>query len=138
MSSEIIPDTEWALREWLRTELPAVKVYMDPPRGGNATFPMITLGGRLGGGLDSTRSMDQPFISFSVWGSPGGAGRAQAQQTVSLLAEAIEGADNIDITPDVHLYGGRVDNLSWRPDDSDPDNVIPRYVLDATFGVRST
>jgi hypothetical protein len=137
VSAEIVPDVEWALREWLRAELPAIKVWLDVPKG-TPTFPLIVIGGRIGGAPDRYVPIDQPRVSFSVWGGPGGNGRKLARDVMSLLVDTIVTAESVLLDLNTFSYGAAVESIMWLPDDSDPDNVLARYVVDVTFGVRSS
>jgi hypothetical protein len=136
--ADLIPDSEWSIRSWLRSELPTVGVYFDPPKGGNVKFPLITIPGRIGGIPDVYLPfLDNPRISFQIWGGTGGGGRDQARQVMSLLAELLVTSENIPLDAQTYAYGATIDLVTWSPDDSDPDNVLARYVLDATLAVRS-
>lgn len=134
MSAELIPDTEWSLREWLRVKLPTVKVWFDVPSG-TPTFPLITIGGRIGGAPDAM--VDNPRLSFSVWGGPGGNGRKLARTAMSALVELVQTCENVPLDAETYAYGGTVDSILWLPDDSDSDNRLARYVVDVSFTVRS-
>ena len=134
--SDLVPDTEWSLREWLRAELPTVKTWFDVPNG-TPTFPLITIGGRIGGAPDTDGTLDHPRISFSVWGGPGGNGRKSARETMSALVDLIATAENVPLDAETYAYGGVVDSVLWLPDESDPDNRLARYIVDASFTVRS-
>jgi len=134
VAADLIPDTEWSLREWLRAQLPTIKVWFDVPSG-TPTFPLITLGGRIGGAPDQI--LDHPRMSFSVWGGPGGNGRKLSRTAMSALVELLNSAENIPLDADTFAYGAVVDSVLWLPDESDPDNRIARYVVDASFTVRS-
>lgn len=134
MSAELIPDTEWSLREWLRAELPTIKTWFDVPAG-TPTFPLITIGGRIGGAPDAI--LDYPRVSFSVWGGPGGNGRKLARTAMSALVELIQAAENTPLDAETYAYGGTVDSVLWLPDESDSANRLARYVVDVSFTVRS-
>lgn len=135
--SDLIPDTEWALREWLRVRLgTGVKVWFDVPSG-TPTFPIVTVGGRIGGGPDVSGILDQPRITFAVWGGPGGDGRKLARETMTALVGVLESAENVPLDAATYAYGIVVDSIQWLPDETDRDNRLARYVVDASLAVRS-
>lgn len=136
--TEVIPDTEWALRGYLRAQLGStVKVWLDKPKGTPA-FPMVVIVGRIGGGPDPYVPVDAPRISLEVWGSPGGDGRKTARDTMSALVDVLHRLEGEALDAGTVAYGASDIKVVWMPDRSDPDNVIPRYVVDATVFVRSS
>ena len=80
-----LTDWEWSLREWLREYFPGEKIWFDPPKG-SPTVPMITISGQIGGKPDDYLPIDNPRVSFSVWG-PGGDGRKAAVDLKNDLVE---------------------------------------------------
>lgn len=128
-------DTEWALRDYLRAELPARKVWFAEPPG-KPTFPMIVITGRIGGPLAAYAPTDTPRISFSVWGGPGGDGRHAAVLATQDLTRVLWEIENVALNAEVFCYGATVDSIIWAPDASDSDNPLPRYIVDVTLAVR--
>jgi hypothetical protein len=53
-----------------------------------------------------------------------------------LVAELQALAGQLD--SDTYAHGARIDSILWAPDRSDPNNVIPRYIVDATLSVRAS
>ena len=128
-------DWEWSLREWLRAIFPDEKVWFDPPRG-TPSAPMITISGQIGGGPDNYVPVDNPRVSFTIWGPPGGDGRQQAVDLKNDIVEELRAlGGNLDL--DTYAFGARIDQVLWAPDRSDPNNVIPRYIVDALLSVRA-
>jgi hypothetical protein len=131
-------DSELAIRDWLRTQTsPTVKVWFDMPKG-DPSFPLITIGGRIGGAPDQYVPTDEPRISFQVWGGAmPGQGRQNAIAALGELVTALESVTGLALNASVYAYEARVDSMLWLPDDSDPDNVLARYVVDTTWLIRS-
>ena len=134
---ELIPDTEWAIREWLRTELAGIKSWFGTPKG-SPSYPYIEIVGRIGGAPDVYTPLDNPRVSFACWGGPGGGGRELAVNAMRDLVELIHDTEATLLDPETFGYTGTVDSILWTPDDSDPDNSLARYIVDATFAVRSS
>jgi hypothetical protein len=134
--SDQLPDWEWSFREWLRTTFPDDKIWFDPPRG-TPVVPMITIGGQIGGLPDSYLPLDAPRTSLSVWGPPGGDGRQAAVDLKNELVAELEALAG-PLDGDTYAYGAIVTQVLWFPDRSDPNNVIPRYIVDLTLSVRAS
>jgi len=131
-----LPDWEWSLREWLRATFPDNKVWFDPPKG-TPVVPMITISGQIGGAPDAYVPTDHPRASLTIWGPPGGDGRKAA---VDLKNELIDALDELGgfLDDEAYAYGARVTSVLWAPDRSDPNNVIPRYIVDLTLSLRAS
>jgi len=98
---------------------------------------MITIGGQIGGRPDAYLPMDSPRTSLTVWGPPGGDGRQAAVDLKNeLVAELQALAGPLD--SDTYAFGAIVDQILWAPDRSDPNNVIPRYIVDLTLSLRAS
>jgi hypothetical protein len=137
MSDVYSSDAEWALRSYLRTVLGSgIKVWLGQPQG-TPTLPMVVITGRLGGGPDLYIPLDDPRVSFDCWGPAGGNGRKAAVDTKRALITALAGMDGVKLDADTLCYGAYEITDRWAPDDTDPDNVIPRYVVDASLTLRS-
>ena len=135
MSDSELPDWEWSLREWLRTTFPDDKIWFDPPKG-TPSVPMITFSGQIGGRPDADMPIDYPRTSISIWGPPGGDGRKAAVDLKNELVDALSGlSGNLD--GETYGFGARIDSVLWAPDRSDPNNVIPRYIVDVSLAVRA-
>lgn len=135
--TEAIVDVEYALREYLRAQNPAVRVWLDFPRG-NPTFPFIVIEGRLGGTVDDYVDVESPRIGFQVWGAKGGAGRDDAFQVTQWLVKTLKELENTTLLADeVHGYGASEFSIVWLPDKSDPSNILPRYLVTSTITTRS-
>ena len=131
-----LPDWEWSLREWLRNHFPDDKIWFDPPKG-SPVVPMITLSGQIGGQPDADMPIDNPRASFSIWGPPGGDGRKAAVDLKNELIDRLRGMGG-DLDGEAYGFGARIDSVLWAPDRSDPNNVIPRYIVDATLSFRAS
>jgi hypothetical protein len=137
MSSVFVADVEWAMRTWLRIQAgPSIKIWLGQPQG-DPTFPMIVINGRLGGSPDLDVPLDQPRMTFDCWGPPGGGGRKQALDAMRVLVTSLTGIENTVLDADTFAYGAYDITVRWAPDATDPDNVIPRYVVDASLTLRS-
>jgi hypothetical protein len=130
-------DWEWSFREWLRATFPEDKVWFDPPRG-TPSVPMITITGQIGGRPHDYLPIDNPRTSLTVWGPPGGDGRKAAVDLKNDLVEALMELNNELLDDDAFAFGARVDSILWAPERSDPNNVIPRYIVDLTLSVRAS
>jgi hypothetical protein len=130
-----LTDWEWSLREWVRDQLPSVKTWFEPPKGSPST-PMITISGQIGGGPDAYLPIDSPRVSFSIWGPPGGDGRKAAGD---IMRDLVHDLDNVNgpLDDETYCYGASGIGIIWAPDRSDPDNVLPRYIVDATLTTRA-
>lgn len=140
-----MPDTEGALRTWLRAQdaveaIVAHRVFFGVPRGAaEADFPMITLG-RVGGGDDpSDVPIDNCTLQVSCWGSIDSRGnpiKASATELVNAVRSAVRAVrSRISLTADVDALGITVESVVWLPD---PDNDRPRYVMTVDVMALST
>jgi hypothetical protein len=98
---------------------------------------MITISGQIGGSPDNYVPVDNPRVSLTVWGPPGGDGRQQAVDLKNDLVEALQDMDNVRLNSDTFAFGARIETVLWAPDRSDPNNVLPRYIVDLTLSVRA-
>lgn len=132
-----VSDADWAFRTYLRATLgPTIGVWSAKPKG-TPSFPMIIINGRLGGGPEPGIPMDNPRLSFDVWGEASGNGRRQAVVAMKALVGALGDLDNEMLDPETYGFGAYDISVRWLPDESDPDNVLPRYVVDASMTLRS-
>lgn len=127
-------DSEDVVKEWLLTTsvapLVTNKIYLAMPKG--APLPSVTLS-RVGGTSipGSDIPLDAARISFHVWA----ANRPQAKSIKLALLNEIE---SLGYQPEYVGSQGRIkygELLSdiWFPD---PDDDIPRYIVDATMCVQ--
>jgi hypothetical protein len=130
-----LTDWEWSLREWARDQFPESKVWFEPPKG-SPVVPMITISGQIGGKPDDYLPIDNPRVSFSVWGPPGGDGRKAAVDLKNDLVERLRALGG-PLDDETYGFGARIDSVLWAPDRSDPTNVLPRYIVDATLATRA-
>lgn len=136
MTDTYLSDADWALRAYLRATLgPTRKVWSAFPTG-TPTFPLIVIQGRVGGGPDGSVPVDNPRVSFQVWGANGGEGRKAMQDLTKLLVEALGDLENKPLDANTYAYGVSGINVIWLPDDSDPDNVLPRNIVDVSVMLR--
>lgn len=130
----VFTDTEGAVRTWLRTHPLLVaagngdRVFFGIPAG--ITYPIITVG-RIGGGPNGGLApLDNPRLSFSVWGNT----KKTAADVVLALVSAIEQLENEPLDAATFGHGATVDTILWLPErGTEGDADKPRYIVDATF-----
>lgn len=125
------PDTEYAVRQWLRTFGDAVvgeAVFFGIPDEVPSKF--VTLG-RIGGGPSSgTTPLDGARLSLSAWGTS----KKEAGDIARALVDIFNAVEEEDIGNGVHVYGANVDLLLWQPA---ADTGRPRYIVDVTVHART-
>jgi hypothetical protein len=127
------PDSEQAVRLWLRTVIAATTARVDfgagtdyqPDRDG----ALITLG-QAGGGPDPHTPTDLPVISFTVTAAK----KKQAAAVRTALLNALHTVRNA-ATAAGTVADARVVTCLWRPD---PATGTPRYIVDALIAVKPT
>lgn len=128
-------DAEDVVKEWLLTTsvapLVTNKIFLAMPKG--APLPSVILS-RVGGTSmpESDAPIDAARISFAVWA----ANRPQAKTIRTALLGEIE---SIGYQPEYVGTVGRIKSgllLSdiWLPD---PEDDVPRYIVDATMYVQA-
>lgn len=137
-----LPDSEGAVRGWLRTKSPIVALTADRqlfamPKKDRPVLPMIVLY-RIGGTADGF-STDHPQIIFECWGE----NKYEANKVGRVLAHEIE--QSIWLPPVLVSYGvnpveqATVLNgeLNLGPILNPGTDYAARTRLDATFRIRS-
>lgn len=143
MITEVFPDTEGAMRAWLRSHtavsaLVGARVFFGIPKK-NPTFPLITVQ-RIGGGDDvSDAPLDIALLQIDCWGEIDASGngvKAGATALVNAVRTALRavGTDT-QLTTGVTAHGVNVESVLWLPD---PDNDRPRYSVTAEVAAIST
>ena len=137
MTATVYPDTEGALRTWLRSVFDPVRVEVAVPTGAAACITFAEVGGAPDVGVP----LEHPLISFSCWASYDPAtkkagSKKQARDLRDRLLGALTDlgtAGHVDIDVDgvtVRLLSAVVINSQWIPDLT-TDPATPRYVVDA-------
>lgn len=126
------PDTEGAVREWLRTRgLPLVgeHVYFGIPTSKPAEFVTI---GRIGGGpvAGSLLPLDVARLSLTCWGSS----KKKASDIANAVVSEVRAIEATPFTSGVVGHGGEVDSVLWQPA---ADTDTPRYIVDVTITAQA-
>lgn len=140
MSDDEWPDTEGALRTWLKsqvsiTALVGTRVFNDVPDGATEkkTFPCYTLK-RIGGNHgDGDSSIDNALVQFDCWGtiSEDGNGHPIKASALALKQPLLKLLHNLQgsmLDGVVIGHGANVTSDIWIPD---PTSKRPRYVVTA-------
>jgi hypothetical protein len=141
---DVLSDEEWALRAWLRAQTWTVDTFvaMGLPKG-PGKFPTVEIVGRIGGGPEAVAPIDRPRVSFGCWGGPGGNGRSLAVTARNDLVGFLHTLEESEIAPATedgpgpYVFTAYDITALWVPDETDPNNPLARYVVDATLAVRS-
>lgn len=112
-------DVEGAVRTWLRSALPDVRVMFGVNNA--ASFPQITFFRVAGTDEDA-------LFQFDVWGGKG-AGKASVADVAADLATALDGLSGY-VAAGVRLHGADKPRVSWLPE---PVTDRPRYVVEASI-----
>jgi hypothetical protein len=131
MPVETIPDTEGAMRTWLRaqsniTALVGNRVFL----GGipqQTAFPLIVLH-QIGGADDESEApVDNAVITFQCWAATKASASAVTRALRASL-QSIRGATDLDAN--TRCFGAFVDLTLWQPDPSATINNA-RYIVTA-------
>ena len=137
MTIDAFPDTEGALRTWLRsqtsiTALVGQRVFFGvPKRATETTVPLLTV--QLVSTIPETSDapLDRALIQIDCWGSIDTSGNGQKATATSLVNTVRALLHSItQPTPmgTVTVFGCNVESVTWLPD---PANDRPRYSLTA-------
>jgi hypothetical protein len=133
---ETWPDTEGALRDWLREQpslqaLVARRVFFGVPRNARQ-WPLVTVQ-RVGGAEDiSEAPVDRALVQIDVWGEIDGSGNGDKAGTTAVvnalrsLLGSVKHRTPLNATVDA--LGVTVAGVAWVPD---PADDRPRYVVTA-------
>lgn len=128
MSVDAFPDVENEIRVWARQlSLPGVgtRVFFSMPEGSPA-FPLITVA-RIGGGPQRGEApLEDPRLSFDVWGKT----KKEASDAARALANALREAQSVLLEEHVYSYGFEYITLLWSPDEK---AKLARYIVDCTL-----
>jgi hypothetical protein len=134
---DAFPDTEGAIRSWLRDQL-AVRavvgnrVFFGVPKAATeATFPLVTVQLVSTVPDPSEAPIDRSLIQIDCWGSLDASGNGQKAAATALVNTIWALLHSItQPTPmgTVTVFGANVESVTWLPD---PANDRPRYVLTA-------
>ena len=138
MTVDAFPDTEGAIRGWLRDQV-AVRavvgnrVFFGVPKAATeATFPLITvqLVSTIPDGA-SDAPLDRALLQIDCWGSIDASGNGQ-KATCSALVNTVRALLHSITQPTpmgtVTVFGCNVESVTWLPD---PANDRPRYSVTA-------
>jgi hypothetical protein len=137
MTVDAFPDTEGAIRTWLRAQ-PAVtalvgqRVFFGIPKGATeATFPLISVQLVSTVPDPSEAPIDRALLQIDCWGSLDASGNGQKAAATALVNTVRALLHSItQPTPmgTVTVFGCNVESVTWLPD---PTNDRPRYSLSA-------
>jgi len=128
------PDTEGAVRTWLRAStvahaVVADRIYFGVPKE-SPTWPLVTIQ-RVGGGNDASDApVDNALIQLDCWGTlhPNGNGdKAGCLTVANAVRSALEVVNDTLIATSVRA-SIEVESIIWLPD---ANNDRPRYVVTA-------
>lgn len=136
--TKTFPDTEGAVRTWLKTKTEitskvGTRVFFGYPEGTPAT-PLIVLA-RVGGAPQRSEApVDVALLQFDCWGT----GRNKAQATDVMLAlvgvlESMQAGVTLDST--TRGFGSAVESSPWLPE---PTSDQARYVVTAVVTAIKT
>jgi hypothetical protein len=134
---DAFPDTEGAIRTWLRAQ-PAVtalvgqRVFFGIPKAATeATFPLVTVQLVSTVPDPSEAPVDRSLIQIDCWGSLDASGNGQkaaATALVNTIRALLHSITQPTPMGTVTVFGANVESVTWLPD---PTNDRPRYVLTA-------
>ena len=137
MTVDAFPDTEGAIRTWLRAQ-PAVtalvgqRVFFGIPKAATeATFPLVTVQLVSTVPDPSEAPVDRSLIQIDCWGSLDASGNGQkaaATALVNTIRALLHSITQPTPMGTVTVFGANVESVTWLPD---PTNDRPRYVLTA-------
>lgn len=133
------PDTEGALRSWLReqeqlTDLVAKRIFLGVPT--NATFPLISIQ-QVGGGPQAGEApVEDALIQFDCWayGREGHWNKVQLAEVKNVLTGLLQAMNNVALDSSTTGYGAKV--LSVVATTDQPDGR-PRYIVTAQVTART-
>lgn len=121
-----LPDTELAVRDWLRT-VPAVTSLVgndsrriDVDYSGSKDLTHITMF-RSGGAPAEFLPFDDAVMTFLCWGK----GRGSALTLATTLAETLRSTREVALNANAYLRGCQVASTFWNPD----EDGTPRYAV---------
>lgn len=129
------PDTEGAVRTWLRNQtgvqaVVATRIYFGVPKP-TATYPLVTVQ-RIGGGPTAGDApVDAAMLQIDVWGDKhanGNGNKAGCWTVSAAVLAALEVVNDTLIATSVRA-AINVESVIWAPD---PTDDRPRYVITAT------
>lgn len=135
------PNTELAVRNWLRTQQPLIALLTAPAatRGlqptalidlePHAELPCVVVY-RAGGQTDANLPLDRAVLGFDCWGTS--SSRKSAMDLQLALIEALSGMASEPLGTGVHGYHALVESAVWAPDPGGRS----RYVITATVIAR--
>ena len=144
MTVDQFPDTEGAIRSWLRDQL-AVRavvgnrVFFGVPKAATeATFPLVTVQLVSTVPDPSEAPIDRSLIQIDCWGSLDASGNGQKAAATALVNTIRALCHSItQPTPmgTVTVFGCNVESVTWLPD---PTNDRPRYSVTAEVTAITT
>lgn len=125
------PDVEGAVKAAAKVALPSVfgHVFYAVPAG-QPGLPLLTVS-QISGGPDEGEAPTASIrLTFACWG----ANKLEAVTLKRALVSWLRGLNNVNLDPTCFCYGVTFIAETWLPDD---EAQLARYVVDATFTVRS-